>query len=707
MMLDEITLESLMEEQFECFVEFYCENYLEDYKRDLENLKEVYKMMNGGVDYPRIQNASPSEIKEPYEPSLGMYSYEQPLCLGSTFIDDERMGDLDTMEDKAKNPSPQITNNVNNANAGGGGGNGRNGGNNGCTYKGFMACNPKEYDGKRGAIALTRWIEKMENVNDNSGCAENQKVKYDASLFVNKALPWWNTQVQARGRAAAIGMSWTDFKALLVEEFCPSNEMEKLESEFWNHKMVGANHVGYTDRFHELAKLVPHLVTPESSRIKSAILKVGILTDEAVSCGTLTKGNEKRNGVKETSKQEGRRNDDKRAKKPGHIARHCETSIKQVAPINAVRGNHELGMCYEYGSRKNYQNNCPKLTRAPGQMGNCLTIKENQNTKNNENQFKGRDFNVNAVGTLQDPNIITGTFSLNNHYATVLFDSGANFSFISTDFVTLLNVKTSFVNLSYVIEVADGKNVEVDRIIRDFKLKIGTSLFTIDLIPLGHRSFDVIVGMDWLSEHKAKIVCHEKVVRIPLESREILHIQEEHTLGIAKALNKFVIVFIDGILVYSKSKDEHEVYLRLVLEFLKKEYLCVKFSKCEFWLQGVQFLGHVVNQNGIHVDPSKIEAVKNWKAPTTPSKIRSLLGLAEDFIVYYDASNQGLGCVLMQRGKSVIHMDHKSLQHIFNQKELNMRQVRWIELFSNHECEIRYHLGKANLVADALIGRNE
>ncbi|GKC26277.1 hypothetical protein Tco_1033571 [Tanacetum coccineum] len=143
--------------------------------------------------------------------------------------------------------------------------------NNGCTYKGFMACNPKEYDGKGGEITLTRWMEKMENVIDNSGCAENQKVKYDASLFVNKALTWRNTQVQARGREVAI---------------------------------VGANHAGYTDQFHELAKLVPHLVTPESSRIKryidglapeirgmlqatqptiiqSAILRAGILTDES------------------------------------------------------------------------------------------------------------------------------------------------------------------------------------------------------------------------------------------------------------------------------------------------------------------------------------------------------------------------------------------------------------------------------------------
>ncbi|GJW16232.1 putative reverse transcriptase domain-containing protein [Tanacetum coccineum] len=451
------------------------------------------------------------------------------------------------------------------------------------------------------AIAAFRWQRKMENVIDNSGCSENQKVKYAASSFVNKALTWWNTQVQARGREATIGMSWTNFKALLVEEFCPSNEMEKLETEFWNHKMVGANHAGYTDRFHELAKLVPHLVTPESSRIKryiaglapeirgmlratqpttiqSAILRAGILTDEAVSCGTLTKGNEKRKGVEETSKQGGWGNDNKRAKvskgfvaatphrngyagshpkcakcwthhpeggpcqvcfncqKPGHFARNCRMPVKQVAPINAIRGEHEPGTCYECGSRKHFRNTCPKLNRAPGQVGNRLTIEGNRNTRNNGNQAKGRAFNVNAVGALQDPNVVTGTFSLNNHFATILFDSGADFSFISTNFAPLLNVKPSFVNPGYVIEVADGKKVEIDRIIRDCKLELGNSLFTIDLIPLGHGSFDVIVGMDWLSKHKAEIVCHEKVVRIPLESGEILHVQGERTPGIAKAL---------------------------------------------------------------------------------------------------------------------------------------------------------------------------
>nr|GEW47755.1 hypothetical protein [Tanacetum cinerariifolium] len=117
----------------------------------------------------------------------------------------------DTYESEMQNIIPQIviqlTKNMNNNNSNANNGSGRN---NGCSYKGFLACNPRDYDGK----------------------GENQKVRYTASSFINKALTWWNTQVQARGHEAAVGMTWVEFKALLVEEFCPSNKMEKFESEF-------------------------------------------------------------------------------------------------------------------------------------------------------------------------------------------------------------------------------------------------------------------------------------------------------------------------------------------------------------------------------------------------------------------------------------------------------------------------------------------
>ncbi|GJZ36691.1 putative reverse transcriptase domain-containing protein [Tanacetum coccineum] len=539
----------------------------------------------------------------------------------------------------------QVTNNVNNANANGGNGGNGNGGNNGCSYKAFLACNPRDYDGKGGMVTLTRWIEKMELVIENRRCAENQKVKYAASSIINKALTWWNTQVQAKGYESAMGMTWVQFKALLVEEFCPSNEMEMFESEFWNHTMVGSNHAGYTDWFHELAKLVPHLVTPESNRIgryisrlapqipgmvratqpitlQSVILTAGTLTDEAVRCGILTRSSAKRKEVEETSKQGGLWIDNKKAKmgkgfvattpprnvnvsaypkcakcftyhpksgpcrlcfncqKPCHFARDFRAPVKQVAPVSAVRMGNNQRVCYECGSSEHLRNTCPKLNRGLGQAGNRLALDGNQNTRNNGNQARGRAFSVNVVDALQDPNVVT----------------------------------------------ANGKKEEVDRIIRDCKLELGNSLFTIDLIPLGHGSFDVIVGMYWLSKNKDEIVCHEKVDRIPLEGGEILRVQGERTLGGTKTLmsTKADEPELSDIPI---TKEYHEVHLKLVLELLKKERLYAKFLKCEFWLQEVHFLSHVVNHNGIHVDPSKIEAVKNWKPHTTPSKIRSYFGL--------------------------------------------------------------------------------
>ncbi|GJW46868.1 putative reverse transcriptase domain-containing protein [Tanacetum coccineum] len=119
-------------------------------------------------------------------------------------------------------------------------------------------------------------------------------------------------------------------------------------------------------------------------------------------------------------------------------------------------------------------------------------------------------------------------------------------------------------------------------------------------------------------------------------------------------LYKFVIVFIEDILIYSRSKEEHEKHLKQILELLKKEELYAKFSKCEFWLPKVQFLSHVINSEGIHVDPAKIESIKDWASPKTPTEIRQFLG-SENFVVYCDASHKGLGIVLMQKKKVIAY----------------------------------------------------
>nr|GEW72311.1 reverse transcriptase domain-containing protein [Tanacetum cinerariifolium] len=307
---------------------------------------------------------------------------------------------------------------MNNANGGNG-----NGGNNRCFYNTFTGCNPKEFDGKGGVVALILWIEKMDLVFVNSGCTANQRVWYVASYFVNKALTCWNTQVQARGREATIGMSWNEFRVLLVEEFCPRNEMQNLENELWNHTMVGANHVADTNRFHELAKLVPYLVTPESSHIKR------ILIDEVVRCGTLPKGNDKRKEMKESSKQGSTWKDTKKSKNgSGFVA------------IVPPRNDNTERACYKCGSLYHIRYDCAKWKQATRRARNPLALEGNRNTRNNGNQARARAFNGNAIEALHDPKVMTNTFYLNNQFAIVLFNFGVDFSFISSKFMSLLNV---------------------------------------------------------------------------------------------------------------------------------------------------------------------------------------------------------------------------------------------------------------------------
>ncbi|GKE31100.1 putative reverse transcriptase domain-containing protein [Tanacetum coccineum] len=302
-------------------------------------------------------------------------------------------------------------------------------------------------------------------------------------------------------------------------------------------------------------------------------------------------------------------------------------------------------------------------------------------------------------------------------------------------------------------------------------------------MPVELDSFDIIICMDWLRKYHAVIVCDEKLVRIPYGDQEYMargcqiflaqiFTKKEEDKSEGKQLKDIPIVrdfsevfpedlsdifeielspaestrtrhSKDGIL--NSDKKEHEEHLKEILELLKKEKLYAKFSKCEFWILKVQFLSHVINSRGIHVDPAKIESIKDWASPKTPTEICQFLGLAgsEDFVVYCDASHKGLGAVLIQiekviayasrqlknheknytthdlelvsvvfalniwrhylyGTKCIVFTDHKSLQHIIDQKELNMRQHRWLELLSDYDYDIRYHTGKENVMADAL-----
>ncbi|GJZ05393.1 putative reverse transcriptase domain-containing protein [Tanacetum coccineum] len=315
----------------------------------------------------------------------------------------------------------------------------------GCSYKDFLACNPKEYDGNRGVVVLTRWIEKMESVHDTSGCSIDQKVKYTAGSFL---------------------------------EFCPSYEMQKLESELWNHAMVEAGHAAYTDRFHELARLVPYLVTPKSRMIERYVYDLApqILGMEAA---TEPKTIQKVVQISSTLTDEAMRNGSiKKNEKRGNIG-DCRGVPRNVNPVNAK--NLTIRECYKCSSTDHVRSACPRLNRAQGLEENH----PNQVAANNEGQGRRNQGNQ----------------------ARGLVPSDLGFR--------------------YEIKLASRQLVEIDKVIKGCKLEIEGHVFDINLIPFGHRSFDVILCIDWLSNYKAKIICHEKVVRIPLLDGKVLRVLGE------------------------------------------------------------------------------------------------------------------------------------------------------------------------------------
>ncbi|GJS87555.1 putative reverse transcriptase domain-containing protein [Tanacetum coccineum] len=669
-------------------------------------------------------------------------------------------------------------------------------------------------------------IEKMENVQDMSGCSNDQKVRYTDGSFVGEALTWWNSQIRKLSQEVTVSMSWNDFKFMMIQEFCPSHEMQKLESELWNHAMVGAVHATYTDRFHELARLVPHLVIPESKMIEryvyilalqiremvaatepktmqKAVQISGALTDEAVRNRSIKKV-EKRGNVGETSKDKNGRDNNKRTRTGNVFATtinpDCRGVSRNVNPVNAR--NTTVRACYECGSTDHVRSACPRLKRAQEPKGNrpnqVAANNGSQGRGNQGNQARGMAFMLGAEEACQDPNIVTVRIPLPNgkvlrvlgerpeEKARILMSAKANERkqeeiVVVRDFPEVFPDDLSGLppirEIEFRIELIPGatpvakspyrlapseleelsgqlKELQDKGFIRPssspwgapvlfVKKKDGSFRMCINYRELNKLTvknryplpriddlFDQLQGSQFFSKIDLRSGYHQLRVHeddIPKTAFRTRYGHFEFTVmpfGLTNAptvfmdlmnrvcrpyLDKFVIVFIDDILIYSKTQEEHVEHLRLVLELLKKEKLYAKFSKCEFWLREVQFLGHVINGNGIHVDPSKIEAVKNWKAPRTPTEVRSFLGLAgyyrrfienfskiaksltiltqkcktfdwgeeqelafqtlkdklcnapvlalpdgpEDFVVYCDASGIGLGCVLMQRGFNI------------------------------------------------------
>ncbi|GJZ45190.1 putative reverse transcriptase domain-containing protein [Tanacetum coccineum] len=734
-----------------------------------------------------------------------------------------------------------------------------------CTYTDFLKCQPLNFKGMKGFAGLSQWFKRMESVFHISNCTVKNQVKFATCTLHLVALTWWNTHVKIVGHDCRLRM--------FPEE---SDKIEKFVGDLPD--MIYGSVVASKPKTMQDANQQQQNKRQNTGRAYTA--RTGEKKPYGGSKPLCAKCNYHHDGPCAPKCH--------KCNKVGHFARDCRSTV------NANNANNQRGTgsgqrptCFECGAQGHFKRECPKL--------------KNNNNRGNQGgngNAPAKVYAVGRAGTDPDSNVVTGTFLLNNRYASVLFDTGADRSFVSTAFSSQIDITPSTLDHYNDVELCRGRNNGDVPIIRDFPEVFPEDLpglpptrqveFQIELVPgaapVARAPYRLAPSeMKELSK-QLKELSDKGFIR-PIYGHFCLTNAPAYFMGLIESsvqpyLDKFVIVFIDDILIYSRNKQEHEEHLKLILELLKKEELYAKFSKCEFWIPKVQFLGHVIDSKGIHVDPAKIESIKDWASPKSPTEIRQFLGLAgyyqrfiegfskiakpitkltqkkvkfvwgdkqeaafqllkkklcsapilalpegsEDFIVYCDASIKGLGAVLMQREKviayasrqlkiheknytthdlelgavvfalkiwrhylygtkctvftdhkslqhildqkelnmrqrrclSICHeerepplrvralvmtiglkiheknytthdlelgavvfalkiwrhclygtkctvfTDHKSLQHILDQKELNMRQRRWLELLSDYDCEIRYHPGKANVVVDAL-----
>ncbi|GKC03152.1 putative reverse transcriptase domain-containing protein, partial [Tanacetum coccineum] len=733
-----------------------------------------------------------------------------------------------------------------------------------CTYPDFMKCQPLNFKGTEGVVELTQWIEKMETVFRISNCSVENQIKFSTCTLLGNALTWWNSHVRTVGNDIAYAMTWTELKKKITDKYCPRTKIKKLKVELMFleesnkiEKYVG----GLPDMIH--GSVVASKPKTMQEATEMAIEVIDKRTVEKKQYGgskpLCSKCNYHHDGPCAPKCH--------KCNKVGHFAHDCRSTA------NANNANNQKSTrsgqkptCYECGIHGHFKRECPKL--------------KNNNNRGNQvggDNAPGKVYTVGHAGTNLDSNVVTGTFLLKNRYASILFDTGADRSFVSTAFSSQIDITPTALDHYYDVELADMRIIGLNTILRGCTLNILNHPFNIDLMAIELSSFDAIIGMDWLVKYQAIILCAEKIVRIPWGNETLivhgdgrnqghearLHIilytktQEYMLKGrpvflenvntketedkskkkrledvpiirdfpdvfpedlpglpptrqgefqidlipgaapVARApyrlapsemkelseqlkelfdkgfirpssspwgasvlfvkkkdgsfrmcidyqeLNKLTVknryplpriddLFdqLQGSSVYSKidlrsgyhqlrNKQEHEEHLKLILELLKKEELYAKFSKCEFWIPKIQFLRHVIDSQGIYVDPAKIESIKYWASPKSPTEIRQFLGLAgyyrrfikgfskiakpmtkltqkkvefewgdkqetsfqllkqklcsapilalpkgsEDFIVYCDASIKGLGAVLMQREKVIAYASRQLKIH--------------------------------------------
>nr|GEU76484.1 hypothetical protein [Tanacetum cinerariifolium] len=373
-----------------------------------------------------------------------------------------------------------------------------------------------------GAVGLVRWFKKMENTFEISECAEGKKVKFSTATLHGRALTWCNSHVATLGREVANGRPWTEVKQMMTDEFCPTEEVQRLEDELRHLELRDINIAAYTERFNELAYrvLIPATLN-DAVRMAHALMEHKIQAkNERIAEGLKRKWENNNQGNNNNNNSHNRGANQTRIApkcnrcgrchfdqcppkcvncgRMGHKAKDCQS--KNVASGDTVQPNV---VCYECGESGHKSRTCPK--KADRRGGN----------------LQGQAYVIRDAEHNQGPNVVTDTFLLNNRYATMLFDSGVNKRFMDIKFSHLIDIKQVKLNSSYEVKLADEKVVSTNSVLRGCTLDLLDHLFDIDLMPID-GTFDVIVGMDWLEERDALIVCGKKEVCVPYKNKKLV-----------------------------------------------------------------------------------------------------------------------------------------------------------------------------------------
>ncbi|GJZ14032.1 putative reverse transcriptase domain-containing protein [Tanacetum coccineum] len=373
-----------------------------------------------------------------------------------------------------------------------------------CSYKEFMSCQPINFKGSEGAVGLIQ------------------------------ALSWWNSFAQPIGIEEAYKITWVEFKKLLIKKYCPRTEVQKMNcTEDYKKKFtryLGMNQEDFDKE--ELATLCPTMV-PDSEKMMEVF--IGGLPRSIEGNVTTSKPQtlEEAINIAQRLMDQNRRQETFRSYAVTPTENNGYTRNRPLCKKCTL---HHIGPCTVKCNTCNKVGHLTKNCRnkGPATRSNLLPVivtchacgekghYANQCRKTTNNNAQGRAYMLRDRNAHQDPNVVTGMFLLNQHLARVLFDSGADKSFVSISLASMLNIPPITIDTFYNIEMADGNLVSTNTVIQGCTLTLLNQPFKIDLMPIKLGSFDVVIGMDWLSKYHARIICDEKVIHIPIKGETLI-----------------------------------------------------------------------------------------------------------------------------------------------------------------------------------------